>query len=128
MLESLLISAGIPIALDLIKSMGTAVSRKFIGLSVDDEIKIKQSDVSILEALAKLDNPYGTPSQWVVDLRGSFRYVFSGALVVIGALVAFYGAYKDFADFMEFGAQLASAPVGFILGERLVLSFKGAAR
>lgn len=125
MLETLLLSAGIPILTDLFKSVGSALSRRFIGLSIDDEIKLRQADTAALAALAALDVPGGTPSQWVIDLRGSFRYIFSGILVVAGALLAAYGCYRDFADFIEAGLQLATAPLGFILGERMVLTFKG---
>lgn len=126
MLSSLLLSTGLPIILDLLKSAGGAVSRKWLGLSVDDQIKLDNANVGRLQALAQLDNPYGTPSQWVVDLRGAFRYVAAGALVVGGICLAGYGAYEADADFISAGLELAAAPFGFIFGERLVLTYRGA--
>ena len=117
----------IPIITDFVKSSAPALSRKFFGESVDDQIKIAKSDTEKLEALSKLDNPYGTPSQWVVDLRGSFRYICSGLLVVGGVTLAITGLVLKGADpaVIILGLDLATAPSGFILGERMVLSYKG---
>lgn len=123
-LESLLLSAGLPILVDLIKQAAPALSRKFIGVSVDDQIKIEDAAARKLTALAALDTPGGTPSQWVIDLRGSFRYIFSALMVLVGAGLAIYGAMDNDAELVEGGLTLATSPGGFILGERLMLSFK----
>lgn len=125
MLTSLLVSTGLPILLDIIKSAGGAVSRKWLGLSVDDQIKLDSANVERLKALATLDNPYGTPSQWVIDLRGAFRYVSAGILVFGGLGLAAYGAYASDSNATTIGVELATAPFGFIFGERLVLTYKG---
>lgn len=128
MLTSLLLSTGLPILLDLLKSAGGAVSRKFLGLSVEDQIKLDNAQVQRLRALAILDNPYGEPSKWVINLRGAFRYV-AACIIILGGLgLAAYGAYASDADFITSGLELAAAPFGFIFGERLVLSFKGTGR
>ena len=128
MLTSLLLSTGLPILLDLIKSAGGAVSRKMLGLSVDDQIKLDNAQVERLKALSLLDNPYGEPSQWVVDLRGAFRYVAACGLILGGICLGAYGAFANDTDFITIGIELAVAPFGFIFGERLVLSFRGAAK
>lgn len=128
MLTSLLLSAGLPIIMDLIKSAGGALSRKMLGLSVDDQIKLDSANVERLKALADLDNPYGTPSQWVIDLRGAFRYVAAAILLVGGAALAFWGAVGNDLDSIQVGTELAAAPFGFIFGERLVLSYRGASK
>ena len=128
MLESLLISTGLPILLDIFKSAGGAVSRKWLGLSVDDQIKLDGANIERLKALATLDNPYGTPSSWVVNLRGAFRYVAAGILVFGGLALAAYGSYKIDTELVAAGLDLAVSPFGFIFGERLVLSYKGGSR
>ena len=128
MLESLLISTGLPILLDLFKSAGGAVSRKWLGLSVEDQIKLDGANVQRLQALASLDNPYGEPSKWVVNLRGAFRYVAAGGLVVGGLLLASYGAYKIDTELVTAGLDLAVSPFGFIFGERLVLTYRSGAK
>lgn len=125
-LETLLLSAGVPILVDLVKQAAPAATRKLLGVSVDDQVKLANVEVERLKALAELDEPGGTPSQWVIDLRGSFRYLFSGILILVGAGLAIYGAQLNLPDpsLIENGLALASAPTGFILGERMMLSFK----
>lgn len=124
MLATIITSVLVPIVTDFIKSAAPAVTRKVFGESVEDQIKIAASDVERLKALALLDNPNGTPSQWVVDLRGAFRYV-SAALLIIGGLgMAGYAASIKDASLVLAGIELAASPFGFIFGERLVLSYK----
>ena len=125
---SLLLSAGLPILLDLLKTAAPALSRKFIGVSVQDQIALDNAAVERTKALAELDNPYGEPSQWVVDLRGSFRYVAALVLILGGGLLAIYGATEAVPEALAAGLDLAVAPFGFIFGERLVLSYKGTSR
>ena len=125
---SLLLSAGLPIILDLVKSAAPALSRKFIGISVADQIALDNASVERTKALAELDNPHGTPSQWVVDLRGSFRYLAALTLILGGGVLAIYGATEGEGIALAAGIDLACAPFGFIFGERLVLSYKGTSR
>jgi hypothetical protein len=95
------------------------------GESVDDQIKLDTANIERVKALATLDNPYGTPSQWVVNLRGSFRYIAAGGLILGGLGLAGYGAYVSSPEFIASGLDMAASPFGFIFGERLVLTFKG---
>ena len=128
MLTSLLMSTGLPILLDLVKSSAGAVSRKFLGLSVEDQIKLDTAQVERLRALSELDNPHGEPDKWVVNLRGSFRYIVAILLIVGGLGLAAWGATSSMPEVTVQGLELAAAPFGFIFGERLVLSFKGTGR
>lgn len=120
-LESILASVLIPAAVDIAKNAGSAISRRFGGLSVDEQIKMDASNVEKLKALAELDNPHGTPSQWVVNLRAAFRYVAAGALIATGGIVIMSATTPDT---LQIGAEIAGMPFGFIFGERMVLSFK----
>lgn len=128
MIETILASVGLPILMDLVKSAGGALSRKFLGLSVEDQIKLDNAQIERLKALAGLDNPYGQPSQWVVDTRGAFRYVAAGVLIFGGLALASYGAFLKDAALTLQGIEVAGFPFGFIFGERLVLSYKGGAK
>ena len=118
-IETILISALAPAALDMLKNLLGGIGRKWVGLSVDEEIKLMDANVGKLEALAKLDNPYGTPSQWVVDLRAAFRYVSAGALILLGGALIFYGMANANKEALDIGFETAGAPFGFIFGERL---------
>lgn len=114
-----LVSSLIPGAVEAVKGLFGAASRKWVGLSVDDQIKLNNADIERLKALAQLDSPTGVPSQWVVDLRSSFRYVGAGASI-LGGLVMFF-VTPDLADI---AAQLITIPFSFIFGERMVMTFK----
>ena len=81
-LEGIIASVLIPAGLEILKDFIWGVSRRIGGLSVEDQLKLEKIQMEKVKALAELDNPYGTPSQWVVDLRASFRYI-AAPLVII---------------------------------------------
>lgn len=118
-LETILASVILPAVVDLVKGAGGAISRKFIGLSVDDQIKLENAQVEKLKALADLDNPHGTPSQWVVDTRAIYRYAAATLVILIGGVLLFVETDKTLAY------ELVGMPFGFIFGERLWLGLKG---
>lgn len=119
-LETLILPAILPAAMDALKNLFSGISRKVGGLSIEDQLKLQTADIQKLEALAKLDNPAGTPSQWVIDLRASFRYVGAG-LSIIGGLTLMY----FHPTMVDLGAQLVSAPFAFIFGERMYFGLTG---
>lgn len=123
-LEGTILSVLAPAIVDLIKNGFGAITRKWIGLSVDDQIKLQNSDIQKLQALASLDNPYGTPSQWVIDLRASFRYIAAGASILAGVAIMLLPELL----MGEIGAQLVTMPFGFIFGERMYLTLTGKAK
>ena len=119
-LESIILPALVPAAIDIVK---TTVER-IVGVkaqTVDEVIKLRESEVSKLEALAKLDNPGGNPSQWVVDLRGSFRYILA-SLSIILAITTLYIPTDEIV--VNYAWQAASAVFSFLFGEQLVLRMK----
>lgn len=119
MIETAIVSALAPAAVEAIKGLFGAVSRKYVGLSVDDQIKLSNADVDRLKALAALDNPVGTPSQWVVDLRASFRYIACGIFVIGGLSTIFFAP-----ALAPLGIEAAVSASSFIFGERMILSLK----
>lgn len=133
-IETILATVVLPAVIDLLKGSGQAISRKWFGLSVNDQIKLEDAQVNKLKALAELDNPYGTPSDWVVNLRASFRYIAAGILIVAGIGAMALGAYQ-YADpnmdqelakaIIELGAETAGTPFFFIFGERMWQGIKG---
>lgn len=123
MLLEMMLPALLPSVIDAAKSLFGGLGRKIGGLSVDDEVKLETAGVEKLKALSALDTPTGTPSQWVVDLRASFRYIAAGVSILVGA----YLGYKFAAvpDALELAGQLISAPFAFVFGERLYFGMKG---
>jgi hypothetical protein len=116
----LLLPAILPAAIDAVKNVAQGISRKVGGLSVDDQLKIQSADIERLKALATLDEVKGNPSQWVVDLRASFRYIAAGVSILGGVYVI-----AAVPTAMELGGQLVSAPFAFIFGERLYMGLTG---
>lgn len=116
-LETLLASL-VPVAIEGVKQ---GAARFFGGVratTVDEQIKLDTNEIAKIEALAKLDAPVGQPSQWVVDLRASARYV--GALGVIAA-----GIGSLFVPGVDKGVQAlaleaANIAFGFLFGSRIV--------
>ncbi len=126
MIEAIL-AAVIPAAIDLVKTAGGAVSRRFFGMNVDDQIKLMQAETDKLRAIAELDSPHGMqPSLWVINLRQSFRYIAALVIITIGAVMA-YLARGD-ADTVQSSLSLMTLPFSFIFGERYVMGLKGGKR
>ena len=63
-----LIGALVPVGVEGIKQ---ALARLFGGVratTIDEQLKIDANEIEKIKALAALDTPIGTPSQWVIDL------------------------------------------------------------
>ena len=112
-----IIGALLPVAVESGKQLIT----KWVGgvkpTTIDEQIKLDQNEVHRIEAIAKLDAPIGTPSQWVVDLRASARYV--GALLVIGVGIStLYYPVTD--EIRTLALEAANIAFGFLFGSRIV--------
>ncbi len=123
MILETILAALVPVGVEGVKQ----VINKFTGgvqpVSVDEQIKLQDADIRRLEALAKLDDPHGTPSQWVVDLRASSRYL--GALGVIAAGVFTLYIPNMPQEIVAIAMEGASVCFGFLFGQRIVVNFKG---
>jgi len=122
MIIETIVAALVPVGIEGIKQAITKWTGGVKPTTVDEQIKLQEADISRLEAVAKLDNPYGVPSQWVVDLRASSRYI--GALGVIAAgLITLY--VPNMPDYIIALAMEATGVVfGFLFGQRIVVNFK----
>jgi len=65
-----------------------------------------------------LDQPVGTPSQWVVDLRASARYI--GALAVIGCGISSMFVVGLPPAIYATALEAANIAFGFLFGQRIV--------
>lgn len=123
MLLETIAAALVPVGVEGLKQLIVRFTGGVKPTTVEEQIKLQDAEVGRLQALAALDNPYGTPSQWVVDLRASSRYV--GALTVIGAgLLTLY--IPDMPkEIVLVAMEGASVCFGFLFGQRIVVNFKG---
>lgn len=117
MIIETLIGALVPVAAEGVKR---AVGHFFGGVkpaTIEEQLKLDQSDIERLRALAELDKPIGEPSQWVVDLRASARYV--GALVVIAVGISTLYIQTS-PEVQKLALEAANIAFGFLFGARLV--------
>lgn len=90
-------------------------------VNVGERIQLMQAETARLEALAKIDQPAGQPSQWVTDLRGSFRYLTIAAVwIVAGAAIATDAPELVVVPLLD----IAGASMAFIIGERMYFNLK----
>jgi hypothetical protein len=116
-IESLL-GALIPIGAEALKQ---GVSKWIGGVkptTIDEQIKLDQSEIARTEALAKLDTPIGQPSQWVIDLRASARYI--GALTVIACGISTFYVPGIAPEVAAIALEAANIAFGFLFGSRIV--------
>jgi len=120
MLIEMLLSTFAPVAVEGVKQ---GLSHLFGGvkpLTVDDQIKLDNNEIERLKAVAALDNPVGTPSQWVIDLRASARYL--AAWGVIGGGIAIQFTTTDLV-IKTAAMEAVSVVFGFLFGSRIVSGF-----
>jgi hypothetical protein len=89
--------------------------------SVAEAIQLMEANTARAQALAVLDNPGGAVSRWVANLRGCYRYVITGA-IVLGAIPAAIVAPEAAGTLILL--ELAGASMSFIIGERMYLQLK----
>ena len=116
-----IIGALVPVGVEGIKQLIGNLTGGVKPASIEDQIKLDQSEISRIEALAKLDNPGGTPSQWVIDLRASSRYL--GALIVIcvGLSTLYFSTTESI---QRIGIEAANIAFGFLFGARIMANLK----
>jgi hypothetical protein len=121
MIIETIIGALVPVAAEGIKSVINKWTGGVKPLNIDEQIKLDQSDIAKLEAVAKLDSPGGTPSQWVIDLRASARYVAAG-VVIVGAIAAMFTNTP--VEIQKMSLEAANIVFGFLFGSRIVTNWK----
>jgi len=117
MIIETVIAALVPVGIEGLKQ---AAARWFGGVratTIDEQIKLDSNEIDKIKALAELDKPIGQPSQWVVDLRASARYV--GALTVIAVGVG--SLFIPVAPTVQaLALEAANIAFGFLFGSRIV--------
>ena len=116
-----LLSALIPVGVEGIKQVITTKLGGVKATTVEEQLKLDEQDIKRMQAVAALDNPGGTPSQWVIDLRGSSRYVMAGVVIGAGVLALFVPDLPMEVKAVAYeGANIA---FGFLFGQRIVTGY-----
>ena len=114
-------AALVPVGVEGIKQLITKFTGGVRPASVEEQIKLNDSEVGKLNAIAAMDNPFGTPSQWVVDLRAASRYI--GALLVIAVGVT--SIYLPVDDYTKgIALEAANIAFGFLFGSRIMANLQ----
>jgi len=117
-----LLSSLIPVGVEGIKQGITHLTGGVKPTTVEDQIRLDEQDIKRLQALAVLDNPGGTPSQWVIDLRGSARYIAAFVVILGGVGTAFVPTVD--ATVKVLCLEGANIAFGFLFGQRILANFK----
>ena len=116
-----LLSALIPVGVEGIKQVITTKLGGVKATTVEEQLKLDDQDIKRMQTVAALDNPGGTPSQWVVDLRGASRYVMAGVVIGAGVLALFVPDLPMEVKAVAYeGANIA---FGFLFGQRIVTGY-----
>ena len=91
--------------------------------NVQERVELMQAEAQKLQAIAALDNPEGTPSQWIVDLRACYRYIIISAILIFTGIVVFNSDTVG-ATVVSVFLDMSGACMSFIIGERMYLSIK----
>ena len=117
-----LLSALVPVGVEGIKQAITAVVGGVKPTTVAEQIQLDEQDIKRMQVVAALDTPGGTPSQWVVDLRASSRYIMAG-VVILGGIVSLYVPSVP-TTVQALALEGANIAFGFLFGQRIVSNYK----
>ena len=117
-----LLSALVPVSVEGLKQVIVTKLGGVKPATVAEQIQLDEQEIKRMQAVAALDNPGGTPSQWVIDLRGSARYI-AAFVVIIGVFLL--ALTPDTTEAIKI-VSLAAANIefGFLFGQRIVANFK----
>lgn len=118
MIIETIIAALVPVAAEGLKS---GLGKLFGGVkpaTIDDQIKLDNNEIAKIKALGELDTPVGTPSQWVIDLRASSRYIAAWGCIGIGSYLLTIPVLQ------VQGSELIGVAFGFLFGTRIVANWK----
>mgnify|MGYP003347347008 CR=1 FL=1 len=122
MLLETIIGSLVPVGVEGIKQLIVKFTGGVKPVTIEEQLKLDQSEIDRLKALAELDNPYGTPSQWVIDLRASSRYL--GALVTIAVGLSTLFIPNISSEIQKIGLEAANIAFGFLFGSRIAINWK----
>lgn len=122
MLVETILAALVPVGVEGVKQLIMKFTGGVKATTVAEQIQLDQSEVGKMQALAALDNPYGVPSQWVIDLRASSRYLGALAVITVGLSVLYIPGMPK--EVVTISMEAVSIVFGFLFGSRILVSHK----
>lgn len=116
-----IIGALVPVGVEGVKQLMTNFFGGVKATSIEDQIKLDTNEIEKIKAIAELDKPIGQPSQWVVDLRASARYIGALAVIVVGISTLY--APVD-VRIQAIALEAANIAFGFLFGSRIVANLR----
>jgi hypothetical protein len=117
-----LLSSLIPVGIEGIKQLIVTKTGGIKPTTVAEQLQLDDQDIKRMQTVAALDNPGGTPSQWVIDLRGSARYIAAGVTIVGGIVLAYVPNTPE--TIVLVGLEAANIAFGFLFGQRVLANFR----
>ena len=117
-----LIGALVPVGVEAIKQLIVNFSGGVKPTTIAEQIELNNAEIERLKAIAALDTPVGNPSQWVVDLRASSRYVGALLTIAVGLSTLYVDAMPEQVKII--GLEAANIAFGFLFGTRIVVSWQ----
>ena len=121
MLIETIVSALVPVGAEAVKQLIARFAGGERPTSVDETIRLMKAESDRLQALAALDQPGGTPSQWVIDLRASARYIGALSVIAVGIGSLYVGELPELVRVTALEA--ANIAFGFLFGSRLAATW-----
>lgn len=98
--------------------------------NVAEQVQLMTAETDKLRVIAELDRPSGTISQWVADLRSSFRYIAAGAIILSTITTAplLLITPKEYLDIMyqvfQAELQMSGSVFSFMFGDKFYIYLK----
>ena len=121
MLVETIVGALVPVGAEAIKQLIARFTGGVRPTTIAEQLQLDQSEISRLQALAALDNPGGTPSQWVIDLRASSRYIGALGVIAVGIGSVFIADLTP--EVKNIALQAANIAFGFLFGTRITANW-----
>jgi hypothetical protein len=122
MIVEAILSALVPVGIEGIKQFIANKTGAIKATTVEEQIRLDQNEIERIKAIAALDSPGGSPSQWVVDLRASARYI--GALSVIAVGIGSLFLSNLDKSVQTVALEAANIAFGFLFGSRIAINMR----
>lgn len=117
-----LIGALVPVGVEAVKQLIVNFSGGVKPTTIAEQIELNNAEIERLKALAALDTPVGNPSQWVVDLRASSRYIGALVTIAVGLSTLYVEGMPE--QVKVIGLEAANIAFGFLFGTRIVVAWQ----